>query len=92
MAWWKFWETKKEEPVQLKEPVVLVKDFSKSQYRVYWETVITQPSSDNYHAEVRFMERSGVVVEVHTVDAPTFEQTQKLVTKLVSEKMENFKV
>ena len=84
---------KKIEPVAT--PVVSelrVLDYPKDKYRVYWETIVTQPSSENYHAEVRFMERSGNVVELHTVDAPTLETVNKLVKKLITEKMENFKV
>lgn len=98
MSWWKFWQ--KPEPVvpivekkylPSPEPFINVSDYPKSKYSVYWETILNFADT-GMAGEVRFMSRDGKVVETHQVFAPTATEVEKLAAKLISEKMENFKV
>lgn len=100
MSWWKFWETKPEPQVvqpqekvftTATEPFIKVSDYPAKQYRVYWETIINL-TNDGAKGEVRFMSRSGQIVEQHSIEAPTAIQVEKLAAKLIKEKMDNFKV
>lgn len=97
MGWYNFWIKQEPSPKVVEESLVKnnvgvkVQDYSPRKYFAYWE-VLNEHTPYGYIAEVRFMKRTGGVLEVHVVEGPTKANVQGLVAKLVNEKMENFKV
>ena len=100
MAWYNFWKKKPvENRVVLVEKIAEAKvkpelsalDYPKSQYKVYWETHLTH-AHGAWHAEVRFIGYSdNPHLSIDRVEAPSKNQVEQLVVKLVKEKMANYK-
>ncbi|HRV18523.1 MAG TPA: hypothetical protein P5317_11010 [Myxococcota bacterium] len=102
MAWYNFWKHQPNkgkvvsapvvQPTEAKiKPELSVFDYPKSQYKVYWETHLTH-AHGAWHAEIRFIGYSdNPHMSIDRVEAPSKNQVEQLVVKLVKEKMANYK-
>jgi hypothetical protein len=78
---------------EVSQPSFSALDYPSKEYKAYWETYLVGNT-----AEVRFMKcgrdlqpGDNPVHEIHSVTAPTQSELQRLIEKLVVEKMPNFK-
>lgn len=78
-------------PVEVK-PELSVLDYPKSQYKVYWETLIVKQDEGQWVGEIRFIGWNGIDHRsTHSVSGTSAEQVQTLANKLIKEKMEDYK-
>ena len=98
MTWYNFWRKKpvekavKATPVVPKDAGLLVIDYPKSKYTVYWEIHLFEQPEGDWVAEVRFIGYNGHDHRTyHSVAAPTKAQAQVLAEKLIIEKMPDYK-
>lgn len=89
MAWNNFWKSK---PVETTSSALSVFDFPKSEYKVYWEIHLGQQPDATWTAEVRFIGNDQWKIrDSHNVYGPTKDNVEKLVEKLIREKMPSYR-
>jgi hypothetical protein len=101
MAWFDFWKKKPNtiptevsvaEDTPTQEQPIRVADFPLHQYKVYWETHLTQQQDYTWTAEVRFIGLDGYQHRSsYNLYGPTQENVESNVSKLIKEQMNNFR-
>lgn len=72
-------------------PKALVNNYPRDQYKAYYESILTQEKNGNWIAEVRFIGYQEDIRHNHTIVSDSRIGVEKLVDKLINERMEQYR-